>query len=354
MTTPLRVTRVPLANWHRWIILFALLAAAGVGVFQLWRLDRDRARRQAALRVAEHSRFNEAEPLLLRVYQDHPDDAEVAKRLALGYMGANRLAEAEPYFARWCAARPGDLEPYKQRIGLWLRWNRLRDAADDARYVLEHESTNDQLRQQRARWLFTMGRFEEAQDECNRLLRTSPNNPWMLLLQAGLHERQGRLTAAAAVADQLLRDRPKFVEAVVLRAELYLELNEPGKAVPLLRQALAEPGPHRRAALYDLGHALTRLGQTEEAQKILTEARLLHEQENVLQSEARENPNLQLRLAEELLNAGQPEKALDLLTKILQRDPNCVAAHRVLAAYYDKQNQPELAAEHRRQAGPTP
>ncbi len=130
VTTPLRVTRVPLANWHRWIILFALLAAAGVGVFQLWRLDRDRARRQAALRVAEHSRFNEAEPLLLRVYQDHPDDAEVAKRLALGYMGANRLAEAEPYFARWCAARPGDLEPYKQRIGLWLRWNRLRDAAD--------------------------------------------------------------------------------------------------------------------------------------------------------------------------------------------------------------------------------
>src|SRR5262249_6827640 len=156
----------------------------------VWRWDRDRAQRQEALQVAEHGRFSEAEPLLVQVAQRHPDDAEVAKRLALGYVGANRLTEAEPYFARWSAARPGDLEPYKQRIGLWLRWNRLRDAAEDGRYVLEHEPDNQQLRQQRARWLFIMGRFEEAEAECQRHLRASPNNPWTLLLQAGLHQRQ--------------------------------------------------------------------------------------------------------------------------------------------------------------------
>jgi predicted Zn-dependent protease len=326
----------------------------GLGVFFGWRLDRDRARRQEALRAAEHSRFSEAEPLLLRVSQDHPDDAEVAKRLAIGYVGANRLAEAEPYFARWCEAQPESLEPFKQRIGLWLRWRRLRDAADDARYVLEHEPDNQQLRQQRARWLLIMGRFEEAEGECNRLLRASPNNPWTLLIQATLHERQGRLTAAAAVADQLLRDRPRFVEAVVLRASLYLEMDQPGEAIPLLRQALAEPGPHRRAALYDLGHALARTGQTEEAERTLAEARLLHDLESVTESDIRDNPNLQARVAEGLLNAGQPEKALGVLTKILQQDPNSTAAHRILAAYYEKQGQPELAAEHRRRAEPTP
>jgi predicted Zn-dependent protease len=325
-----------------------------LGLFFVWRLDRDRARRQEALRVAQLGRFSEAEPLLVRVSQDHPDDAEVAKRLALGYVGANRLAEAEPYFARWCAARPENLEPYKQRIDLWLRWSRLRDAADDARYVLEHEPDNQPLRQQRARWLFVMGRFDEAEGECNLLLRAAPNNPWTLLLQAGLYERQGRLAAATAVADQLLRDRPRFVEAVVLRAELYLEMDQPGQAIPLLRQALAEPGPHRRAALYDLGNALVRTGQTEEAQKVLTEARVLHEIENTTEGDARDNPNVQVRLAEGLLNAGQPEKALGVLTKILQQDPNCTAAHRVLAAYYEKQGQPELAAEHRRRGGPTP
>jgi predicted Zn-dependent protease len=341
-------------HWRWRIVVAALLAALGLSAFLGWRWDRDRAERQEALRAAEHGRFGEAEPLLLRVAQRHLDDAEVAKRLALGYVGANRLAEAEPYFARWCEARPEDLEPYKQRIGLWLRWSRLRNAADDARYVLEHEPDNQQLRQQRARWLFIMGRFEEAESECNRVLRTTPNSPWMLLLQAGLHERQGHLTAAAVVSDQLLRDRPTFVEAVVLRASLHLEMDQPGEAIPLLRKALAEPGPHRRAALYDLGRALARTGQTEEAERTLAEARLLHDLESVTESDIRDNPNLQARVAEGLLNAGQPEKALGVLTKILQQDPNSTAAHRVLAAYYEKQGQPELAAEHRRRAEPTP
>jgi predicted Zn-dependent protease len=348
-------TRAPTAKWRHWIIVSALVAATGLGVFFVWRWDRDRAERQEALRTAEHGRFSDAEPLLLRVAQRHPDDLAVVKQLALGYLAANRLAEAEPYFSRWCeAAGPGDVEPYKQRLVLWRRWHRIQNLPDDARRVLEREPDNRQLRQQLALWLFTIGQFAEAEHECQRLLRASPEDPWILLLQAGLHQRQGRLAAATALADRLVRDRPNFTEAVVLRATLYLDGDQPGEAIPLLRRAAAVQGPHRREALYQLSAALARTGQTEEAQRVMAEARSLHEMEFWSESDIRDNPNMQVRLAEELLNAGQLDNAFRLLTKLVQQDPNCAAAHRLLATYYDKQGQPERAVDHRRRADSIP
>src|SRR5690348_10999017 len=81
-------TRAHATTWRRWTVLSILCFLVGLGVFFVWRWDRDRAQRHESLRIAEHGRFSEAEPLLLQVAQRHSDDAEVAKRLALGYLGA--------------------------------------------------------------------------------------------------------------------------------------------------------------------------------------------------------------------------------------------------------------------------
>jgi predicted Zn-dependent protease len=344
---------------RRAVAAVALLAAAGLGVFFGWRWLGDRAERREAMRAVEQGRFSEAEPLLVRLAQRHPDDVAVVKELALGYLRANRLPEAEPYFQAWCAAQPGEAEPLRQRITLWLQWSRLQEAADDAGAVLKLEPNNHPLRQQRARWLLMMGRFEEAERECRRLLEVSPDNPWTLLIQATLRQRQGRLAEATAVADRLVRDHPDgFPEASLLRAQLYLAADQPGEAVPWLRRAAIAPGPHRREALYELGLALARTGQDEEARRVIAEARALQEVESLRDVEAssggasRANVHVQVRAAGELLNAGQAEAALRILAKLLQQDPDCPDAHRLLAAYYDKQGQPERAADHRRRAKP--
>jgi len=346
-------------KWRLWAVVLSIVVLAALGGILGWRWIKD-GERQEALRLAERGDFSKAEPLLTRVAERHPRDAPVARALALGYLSTDRLAEAETYFGRWCAARPEDPEAYDQRIKLWVRWSRLGNAVEDARRVVELQPDNRKLRQQLPRWLMILGRFQEAESECRRFLHSWPDDPWVLLVQALLHQRQGRSAAAIPIADRLVRAYPDFPEACVLRGTLYVEAGQPDEAIPLLRRATAIQGPHRREALYELGLALEKTGQSREAERAMAEARLLLDQERFRgmadgsEGERRDYTIIEVRLAEGMLEAGKTEDALRLLRKILEREPDCAAAHRLLAAYYEKEGQPERAAEHRRRAGPTP
>jgi tetratricopeptide (TPR) repeat protein len=342
-----------------WGVLLSILVLSALGGILAWRWVGD-GERQQALRLAEHGDFSNAEPLLKQVAERHPKDAPVARALAQGYLGTDRLAEAETYFGRWCAAQPNEPEPYDQRIRLWVRWSRLGNAVEDARRVLEMQPENRKLHQQLPRWLMILGRFQEAEQECRRFLKAWPDDPWVLLIQALLHQRQGHPEAAIPIVDRLVRAYQDFPEAFVLRGTLYLDTNQPGEAIPWLQRAAAIQGPHRREALYELSLALSRTGQASEAERVMAEARLLQDQDLLRDGSfgalglRADHANVQVRLAEDMLNAGKPDDALRLLNSVLELDPDCPAAHRLLAAYYEKEGQPERAAEHRRRAGSTP
>ena len=350
-------TETPAPRWGRWLVFLACLALVGLAGFLGWQWLQDQAEQREALRITESGDFSRSEPLLLRMAQRHPKDAAVAKELALGYFRANRLAEAEPYFEHWCEANPGDPEPYLQRYTMWVKWNRLRNAVEDARRVLQLQPDNRKLHQQLPRWLLFIGQFDEAEQECHRFLKRWPDDPWVLFIQARVYQSTDHPREAAAIVDQLIRDIPDFPEAYLLRGTLYRDANQPREAIPWLRRAAAIQGPHRHDALYALAPALDQIGQSQEAEKVMKEARLLQEQD-FLREMTREfgsvNISAQARLAEEMLNAGQSENGLRLLARLLEHDPNCAVAHRVLADYYDKQGQPERAAEHRHPQGSTP
>jgi len=343
--------KTPARSWRRWLVFLACLVVVGLAGFLGRQWLQDQAERREALRITERGDFSRSEPLLLRIAQRHPKDAAVAKELALGYFRANRLAEAEPYFEHWCEANPSDPEPYLQRITMWVKWSRLRNAIEDTRRVLELQPDNRKLHQQLPRWLLIIGRFDEAEQECHRFLKRWPGDPWVLLIQALVYQRTDRQKEATAIVDELIRDIPDFPEAYVLRGTLYRDANHPAEAVPWLRRAMAIEGPHRREALYELARALNQLGQSQEAEKVMKEARLLQEQD-FLREMTREfglvNISAQARLAEELLKAGKSDDGLRLLARLLEMDPNCAVAHRVLADYYDQHGQSERAAEHRR------
>ncbi len=183
----------------------------------------------------------------------------------------------------------------------------------------------------------------------------------MLLVQAKIYQRTDRAREAAAVVDQLVRayDIRNFPEAYMLRGTLYLDANQPAEAIPWLRRVAAIPGPDRRNALYELAKALNLVGQSQEAEKVMKEARLLQEHDFLREmtgetGSTRVSTSAQARLAEDMLNAGRSEDGLRLLEQLLEKDPNCASAHRVLADYYEKQGQSERAAEHRRRQGFTP
>jgi tetratricopeptide (TPR) repeat protein len=339
-------------------VILVCLAVLGLGGFWGLAMAARTAERREAFRVAERGDFGRAEPLLLRIAQHHPNDAAVAKELALGYFHADRFAEAEPYFERWCRANPDDPEPLKQRIIMWVRWSRLKNAVVDARRVLALQPDNRKLHQHLTRWLLTIGEFDfkEAEQECQRFLQRWPGDPWVLLIRALVYQRQDRPREAAAIVDQLVHDIPNFPEAYTVRGTLYREANQPAEGITWLRRAAAIEGPHRGQALYELARALNQIGQSQEAEQVMKEARLLQEHDFLREmtgesGSSRVSVSAQARLAEEMLNAGQSEKGLRLLARLLEHDPTSAAAHRVLADYYQKQGQPERAAEHRRHGG---
>ena len=356
-------TKPTTSSWRRWLVILVCLAILGLGGFVSWQWLQDQSERREALRIAEKGDFSRSEPLLLRCAQRHPNYAAVAKELALGYVRAERFAEAEPYFECWCEANPSDPEPYTQRLTMWVKWNRLRNAVEDARRILKLQPDNRKLNQQLTRWLEIVGEFNEAEQECHRFLQLWPGDPWVLFIQALVYQKTDRPREAAAIVDELIsrtqRDIADFPEAYMLRGSLYLNANQLAEAIPWFRRAAAIPGPDQQSALYELAKALNQIGQSQEAEKVMKEARLLQER-NFLREltgetgSSRVSTSAQARLAEEMLNAGRSEDALRLLTRLLEKDPDCAAAHRVLADYYEKQGQSERAAEHRRRQGFTP
>src|SRR5205823_7878795 len=188
----------------------------------------------------------------------NPNDLEVIRILARGHHTAEQLAEAEPYLTRWCELRPGDAEPYRLRMdvrhklgGLQAATNaekqsRLEEALADGRRALELEPDNDPLAQE-VIWLYlSSGRFEEAQRECQRRLQRQPGHPWLLYLLAKAYHGQGANGEAQKILDPIVRDQPRFADALLLRAILYREANQPEQAIPLLRQVLALGRQHQQ------------------------------------------------------------------------------------------------------------
>src|SRR5262249_27638325 len=158
------------------------------------------------------------------------------------------------------------------------------------------------------------------------------------------------------IVDRVLEKDGRNNEALLARALLDIDLDRPDQAIPRLRQVLAQDPSQERFILYQLVVALKRAGQDEEAAR--TGARLAEVQKlaALLQDSQYRSDDLplQARAAEALFDAGRDKEAVAVLQAALKRDPHFAAGHRLLATWYDKQGQPDKAAEHRRQAGDSP
>jgi tetratricopeptide (TPR) repeat protein len=301
-------------------------------------------------------------PLVRRALERSPDDLEVIRKLARGYHDADQLAEAESYLTRWCNLRPDEAEPYKLRMEarhkLAIRapseaeTQRLQqEALADGQRALQLDPENDPVAQEVVWLSLSTGRFEEAERECRRCLKRQPNHPWLLFLLAKALYGQGANAEAEKILDPLVRDQPRFPDALLLRAILYRQANQPDRAIPLLRQVLALGRQHQQETLYHLSLALASTGQTEEAKRVMAERQALGLEKNLADPDFRANPAFRVWAAEIWLGAGKSEEALRLLDQVLQEDPDFAPAHRLLAIHYEKQGQVDQAAEHRRRAG---
>ena len=180
---------------------------------------------------------------------------------------------------------------------------------------------------------------------------SAPKDGWLGFLLAKICHAQGKRVQAELALDPVVQTQPNFADALLLRAVLYCETEQPDRAIPLLRHALTQPGCPRRDCLYRLGLALAATGQTDEARKALAEVDLLNLTGAVANDHFPNNPAMRVQIAEAMLGVGRLKDANAELDAVLAADPNFAPAHRVKAAYCDRVGEPMQAAEHRRRAG---
>ncbi|VTR95619.1 tpr domain protein : Marine sediment metagenome DNA, contig: S01H4_S03534 (Fragment) OS=marine sediment metagenome GN=S01H4_35163 PE=4 SV=1: TPR_16 [Gemmata massiliana] len=347
----------PVPRW-RVALIVGVMVLSGIICWQ-WSSSIDR--RDEALRLAKEGRLAEAEPLLQAAIERDGNDAEIVAALALAKLGGTDAGAAEQYLSKWCELRPTEARPFQLRMdlrhriarGLALQADRQRvmeTALSDGRRALELDSTNDPVRREVAWLALQVGRFFDAEIECRKCLAASPRDGWLNYLLAKICHAQGKRTDAEAAIDTIVRVRPDFAEALVFRAVLYHEAEQPDRAAALLRQALALKDCPRRECLYRLGLALAATGQSDEAKKTLAEVDLLNLTGAVANDYFPNNPAMRVQIAEAMLGVGRLSDANAELDTLLAADPNFAPAHRVKAVYYDRVGQPAQAAEHRRRA----
>ena len=355
-------------------LLVAVLGALALGGVWYWLWSQDRAEYAAALAAAKQGSFRETEPVLRQVYERHPEDVELTRALALGYLASRRFDDAEIFLNRWCEMRPRETEPLMSRINLWKVWQKSSKAVEDAQTVLKMHPNDFGGRLFLAQTLCFDARFAEAEQEALRCLQAQPENGEIWYLLATIYRREGRSKEAADLAERLLGTLPNSVPTLVLRADLHLDAGQLEPAIKLLTRAAdsptlnrsfdtfqlsgqAFPSPlataeqtlDRTFVLYQLSQALARAGRDREAAEALHEmqwrrARLLWSEDP--QRDA--NTALQGRVVEAYVTAGKPEEAIAFLTEILSRRPGASETRLLLANCYEKQGQTERAAEQRR------
>ena len=117
-----------------------------------------------------------------------------------------------------------------------------------------------------------------------------------------------------------------------------------------MKDAIERGGEAQSRARHFLGLALSQVGDEAGARKILAEEQR-HQAIGAWEKYGRsDGVGYLVVLAEGQLATGKLDDAHRLLEQALAKDPNCKAAHKLMADYIDARGQPSAAAVHRQKA----
>jgi tetratricopeptide (TPR) repeat protein len=211
-----------------------------------------------------------------------------------------------------------------------------------------------------AQSLVLIGRYEDALVQLEAFRERDQKNPAVMFVRARCLAWKGRKDEAAQTLDQMLRDEPDNWSVLNERGGLWLELDRPAEAEPLLRKAhkLAPPSQGLSSRLAD---CLRMLGNDDEASRFRAETEELRSAaRQVAELSARirvERPALAqpyFELASAFRRLGKDQPAVHYFSKALEKDAAFRPAHAALAELYSKMGSAEKAAVHRKQAQNNP
>jgi tetratricopeptide (TPR) repeat protein len=340
----------------RLFIGVSLALVAIVAGFVLWRAGLVQERTKKALELAKQGDFWEAEPILKETLVRDPRHVDVLQALAKGYLKNGRKGEADECLTRWLTQAPREPEALLLRQELYRDLGQFDKALADIDRLLEIEAQNIAWRRKRVAVLYSAGRFSDAETECQRCLQALPGDAGLRRSLAEIKRARGELTEAGVILDSMLRDSPRDTAAMMTRALLHLSQDEPAKSIPLFRTVLELDKNKQRRGRYHLALALNRVGQTEEASRLMEEVRRM-QQADVLLLDSKGQPDnlpLQIRNARAQFEDNKLDLTLSILDQVFNIDANYAPAHALKADVLDQQGRFDQAAEHRRRAKENP
>jgi tetratricopeptide (TPR) repeat protein len=232
---------------------------------------------------------------------------------------------------------------------LYAKTGRIRDAVVEAQDIIKHNPNNLEARRLLGRiYLRSLGDMEAgngsqsvlklAIEQYEQIVRLQPDSMDDHLLLGRLYRLNNDLQKAEAEFKTAVKLQPDSEEAVTMLAYLYNDLGDNTRATDVLSSI---PKNERSAKLY------AALGYTYEQQKQYKDA--IEAYRHAMELD-RDNLDAIRGLAENLLNDGQTEAALDQYKVIADANPEDAQTYIRIAEIYRKQGKFDLALDNLKRA----
>ncbi len=232
---------------------------------------------------------------------------------------------------------------------LYAKTGRIRDAVLEAQDIIKRDPNNLEARRLLGRiYLRSLGDMQAgngsdsvlklAIEQYQEIVRLEPSSMDDHLLLGRLYRLNNDLQKAEAEFKTAVKLQPDSEEAVTTLAYLYNELGDTTRATEVLSSI---PGNERSAKLYSA------LGYTYEQQKQYKSA--IEAYRHAIELD-RDNLDAIRGLAENLLNDGQTDAALEQYTVIADANPEDAQTYIRMAEIYRRQGKFDLALENLKKA----
>ncbi len=295
------------------------------------------------------------EPLFNIVEQKHPDSSTILESISLTYMRRLRYEAANGSLTKWIELHPDLATPYEWRGWVYERSASPASALKDYKKALDLDPSLMLVRLRLVELLLEEKKVPEVVPHLEILTRQAPDRVEVKARLGMLRFLEGRSREARQLLEEVEPQLAKNDMApVVSLARLDVQEGKGVDAERRLRRVIALD-PTESDARFVLVSALQLQGRESEA--------LIAQQEQFKINERNVRVNQLLRDRADKADATTDEwceigsiflemqmeaRGTYWLDKVLARDPNHQATHRVLTEYYDRKGDAAQAASHRR------
>jgi tetratricopeptide (TPR) repeat protein len=289
------------------------------------------------------------------IQKDHPDKLLILEALSQGYLKTYNLPGAVDCLSRWLQMQPNQLQALIWRGQTLERLRQPDDALEDYRQALALDPDAEEARLRLADLLTDSHHGKEALEHYDYLRQRHVANSKVLLGLARCRRQLGQSEEARQALEELLAEEPNDFAALAERGRLALEAGDPAAAEEWLRKSLAI-APYERETNHIFLQCLHRRGKKQEADACQARLEEINQDLRRLVEVTRDiprSPHDPARRCEAgviMLRNGQDKEGLRWLESALQEDPRHAETHRVLADYYERTGQADLAQHHRQLA----